>query len=243
MDFFGFDGKKRREEDERAGNNREEEQERILKRENEERKYENYNLDEGREKEIDEKLGESDNKRLENTLIKRIEYDMSQEKKQLRMKLEDKSEMEKMRRWHVKIYNIYITPLMEMLDPFLQITLGGDYSVDVYSTKKGVNYKVPKGKRGYADKTEVQQNVDKLERRPFDKIVDIEIRMSYSMINHQKMMIELWDYNTVFMNTIKGYITTPLLDVVDGNCNISLEITKKEAKKKRPSKIINFYII
>lgn len=237
MDFFGFEGKKKAEENERAGgaNIHNEEQDR-LKQEKEEKKYENYNVAEKHEQDLNEKLGdENDNKRLENTLIKRIEYDMSQTKKQYRMKQEDKSEMEKMRRWKVKIYNIYITPLMEMLDAFLQITIGGSYQVQVFSNKKGNNYKVPVGKRGYADKTEVQQNCDKLERRPFDKIIDIEMRMSYAMVNNQKMMIELWDFNTIWMNTIKGYITLDLIDIVNGNCNVGFDITTKEKGKKHPS--------
>jgi hypothetical protein len=239
MDFFGFEGKKKKNEDERGGNKGDEEADRILNRDKEDKKYDNYNIDEGREKNFEDKLDESDHKRLENTLIKRIEFDMSQNKKQLKMKLEDKYEMEKIRRWHVKLYNIYVTPLIEMLDPFLQITIGGDFSVQVYSTKKGVNYKVPQGQRGYADKTEVQQNVDKLQRRPFDKIIDIEMRMSYSMINNQMLMVELWDYNTIWMNAIKGYTTMSLLDIVNGNCHITLEITKKEQGRKNPSILNN----
>ena len=34
-----------------------------------------------------------------------------------------------MRRWRVVIKEIYITPLEEMFDPFIQFTLGGDFGV------------------------------------------------------------------------------------------------------------------
>lgn len=194
--------------------------------------YNNYNLAEGNENAVNEKLEGSDNSRLERAYQKNIEFDMSTSKKKLSMKLEEKYDMEKMRRWQVKIYNIYVTSLMQQCDPFLQFTIGGNFNVSVYKTKKGDIYKVPKGVRGYADKTEVAENVELLERRPYEKIIDIEMRMTYSMVASQKMMVEIWDYNTFFMNEIKGYITTDLIDIVNGDCNISLDIKQKVEGKK-----------
>jgi hypothetical protein len=187
------------------------------------------------ENQIDDQIGGKND--LKQTIIKKIEYDMSETKKQLNMRVEDKYQMELMRRWHVKIYNIYITPYREMLDPFLQFTIGGDYCVDVFSTKKGDTYKVPKGKRGFSDKTEVLSNVDKLMKAAYDKVIDIEMRMSYSMVNSQKMMIELWDYNTIWMNSIKGYETIPLINIVNGDINMSVDIVKRIKKRKNPSNI------
>jgi hypothetical protein len=231
MDFFGFENKKKVEED-RKDHGKNDEERQGLKKDQDNKNYDNYNLEEGREEKIENQLGDSE--RLENTYMRRIEFDMSESKKQLKMKLEDKNEMEMMRRWQIKIYNIYITPLMEMIDPFVQFTIGGDFSVQVYSNKKGQSYKVPKGKRGFADKTEVQTNVDKLERRPFDKIIDIEMRMSYSMVNNQKLMIEIWDYNTIWMNSIKCYMTIPLMDIINGNCNITEDVTRKQSGRRNP---------
>lgn len=196
-------------------------------------KYENYNIAEGNENNIEVKLEGSQKSKIE-AFQKNIEYDMRANKKEMKMRAEDKLEMEKMRRWVVKIYNIYITPLKEMIDPFIQFTLGGNYMVEVYQSKKGETYKIPKGKRGFADKTEILGDVDKLERRPFDKVIDIEMRMSYSMVSNQKLMIELWDYNSIWMNTIKCYSTLNLIEIVDGNCNLSLELTTKENGKKNP---------
>ena len=200
-----------------------------------------YDKGQEHEKMIEEKIGDPDGKRLENTLIKRIEFDMSEAKKQVKLKLEDKIQMEMMRRWYVKIYNIYITPLRDMLDPFVQFTIGGDYSIAVYSNKKGDTYKIPKGSRGFSDKTEVIPNVDKLMKMPFDKTIELEMRMSYSMVNSQKLMVEVWDYNTVWMNSIKGYTLKPLIDIVNGNVNVTMDISKKEPKKKNPG-IIYFQI-
>lgn len=234
MDLFFEDKKKL------SSNQREEEKkdggaiEMKNKKPEEEKKYESDNLAEGNEKAIEDKLNNKDPQKEEQLYHKNIEYDMSIAKKQLRMKVEDKHEMEKVRRWIVKIYNIYITPLSDMFDPFLQFTIGGDFQVEVYRTKSGDTYKIPKGTRGYSDKTEVQENVDKLERRPFDKVIDIEMRMSYSMINKQKIMVEVWDYNTIWMNKIQAYSTMQLMDIVSGNCNTSMELTRKESGKKKP---------
>jgi len=164
---------------------------------------------------------------LDRAYEKNIEFDMSVNKKELKMKEEDKYEMEKMRRWSVKIFNIYITSKIDKLDPFLQFTIGGDFQIEVYSTKTGKTYKVPKGNRGYVEKTEVIQNVDLETRRPFEKIIDIEMRMTYSMMTKQKLMVELWDYNSIWMNNIKAYITKPLIEIVSGDSNIELEMYVK----------------
>jgi hypothetical protein len=235
MDVFFKD--KNKVEDAKKEENKKEEEE-NLKKKDEDKK------DDGKKGEGDEDGDDYEDKLegqiggqndLKQTIIKKIEYDMSETKKQVNMRLEDKVQMELMRRWHVKIYNIYITPHREMIDPFLQFTIGGDYSVDVFSTKKGDTYKVPKGNRGFADKTEVLSNVDKLVKAAFDKTIDIEMRMSYSMINSQKMMIELWDYNTIWMNSIKGYETVPLINIVGGDINMSVDIVKRVKNRKNPS--------
>src|SRR5262245_54644399 len=41
----------------------------------------------------------------------------------------DKRELEQVRRWKVLIKEIYITPLDDPFDPFLEFTVGGDYCV------------------------------------------------------------------------------------------------------------------
>ena len=51
------------------------------------------------------------------------------------------------------------------------------------------------------------------------------------------MMIELWDYNTVWMNTIKGYTTIQLIDIANGRIDISVDILRREKKRKNPSKV------
>ena len=69
------------------------------------------------DKRIDKRLP---NSRLSESIMNRIEYDMTENKKKASMLTSNKKDMELMRRWVVKIYNIYITPQETMLDPFLQ---------------------------------------------------------------------------------------------------------------------------
>lgn len=242
MSYFGLDKKENKENinDEEAKGLKEDEKEDKEKQEGKEGDKNAGgdkrapDMNQQHEDDLNDKLDDVDDQRKADTIIQRIEYDMRNTAKEVRLKVGDKINMEKLRRWELKIFNVYITPLREMVDPFVQFTVGGDYSVQVFSNKSGQSYKVPKGERGFADKTEVLKNVDALERRPFDKIILSEIRMSYSMINNQKLMIELWDYNTIWMNKIMGYCTIDLIDVVNGNMNQQVEIKKKEAKKKRP---------
>lgn len=183
------------------------------------------------EKELDQKIEKrltGTGVRMETTMINRIEYDMSENTKKATMLTSNKRDSELMRRWVVKVYNIYITPFEKMVDPFIQFTIGGNYKVQVFETKDGNKYKIPSGERGYSDKTEVQENVEIQEKRPFEKIMETEMRLSYSMIESQKLMVETWDYNSIWMNTIIGYRMMPLIDIVSGDMNITLEIEKRE---------------
>jgi len=197
----------------------------------EEKKLKKENKKEEEEVELQVKNNneEPQNKiRIDRAYEKNIEFDMGLNKKEIKLKEEDKYEMELMRRWSVKIYNIYITPKMDKLDPFLQFTIGGDFQVEVYSTKKGKTFKVPKGKRGYVDKTDVIENAEVDVRNPFDKVIDVEMRMTYSMITKQKLMVELWDYNSIWMNNIKAYATKPIIEIVNGDCNLEFELYVKK---------------
>ena len=240
MNFYEFDNKKEKIEHEPRDQDAERngEREKLNKENKEEKdnsKANNINMEEGFEKELEGQLGDEavSNNKLAETIEKKIEFNMKNAKKEVRLKVEDKINMEKIRRWDVKIFSIYITPLREMLDPFIQFTIGGDYSVQVFKNKKGDTFKVPGGSRGFSDKTEVLKNVDALAREPFEAVIQTEVRMSYSMINNQKMMVELWDYNSIWMNTILGYSTINLIDIVNGNMSQTVDIKKKMKKKKR----------
>lgn len=241
MNFYEFEEKKIRIESNNNQQVNQQRQKQIDAEDDQEKdrlvnNMQNMDMNEGMEKNLEEKLDNADesNKRMGETMSQSIEYDMRNSKREVKLKLKDKIEMEKMRRWDVKIFNVYITPAKEMIDPFVQFTIGGDYSIQVFSNKKGKTHKIPKGTRGFADKTEVLKNVDALERRPFDTTISTELRMSYSMINSQKMMVELWDYNSLWMNSIVGYSTKNLIDIVNGSMEVTIDIVKRKARKKRP---------
>ena len=82
------------------------------------------------------------------------------------------------------------------------------------------------------------ESIEPLNKASFDKVIDIEMRMSYAMLIAQKLMVEVWDHNEVFMNTIIGYTTINLEDIVSGDCNISLDISRKEGKKRASINLI-----
>lgn len=237
MDFFEFE-KKRNLRVEGAGGeeNKENNEQREKERRDEKRGLEELNQKHDPEEKINEGIQSREEKvNIERSIRNRIEFDMSQTKKTMKMKKEDKIEMELMRRFHVKIFNIYISTLKEKLDPFLQFTIGGDFKLQVVTDKRGRILKKPTGKRGFSAKTEVLSNIDALEKRGFDKVIETEMRMSYSMIESQKLMVELWDYDGFWTNKIKGYCTENLIDIVNGNINLSLTILQRNKDGKNPS--------
>lgn len=238
MDYFEFEKKKNLKPNGGAEDNKENEQ-REKEKKDEKKGLEDLNKKNDPEDKINEDIRSKEEKvNIERSIRNRIEYDMSQIKKTLKMKKEDKVEMELIRRWHVKIFNIYITTLKEKLDPFLQFTIGGDFRLQVVTNKKGQTLKKPTGKRGFSAKTEVLDNIDALEKRGFESVIETEMRMTYSMVESQKLMVELWDHDSFWTNKIKGYSTENLIEIVNGNINLSMTILQRNKDGKNPS---NFF--
>jgi hypothetical protein len=237
MDYFEFQKKKNVKAENQGGEeNKENNEQREKERKEDKKGLEELNQKHDPEEKINEDIRSKEEKvNIERSIRNRIEYDMSQTKKTLKMKKEDKIEMEFMRRFRVKIFNIYITTLKEKLDPFLQFTIGGDFKLQVITDKKGNMIKRPTGKRGFSGKTEVLSNIDALEKRGFDRLIETEMRMSYSMIESQKLMVELWDHDGFWTNKIKGYCTENLIEIVNGNINLSLTILQRNKDGKNPS--------
>lgn len=232
MDYFNFDKKEKKKNE----NEENKDEDKNDDKKDEKKGLEEHNKKNDPEDKIKEDIQSKEEKvDIERSIRNRIEYDMSETKKLLKMKKEDKVDMEIIRRWKVKIFNIYITTLKEKMDPFLQFTVGGNFNLLVYSDKKGKALRKPVGKRGFSDKTEILDNIDALEKRGFDKVIETEMRMSYSMVNSQKLMVELWDHDSFWTNKIKGYCTENLIEIVNGNINLSMTILQKNSKGKNPS--------
>ena len=125
----------------------------IISTDREQKKVKKVNFDEEKDKLKEERRPLADDlaKGNENSLNAKLEtkvesalrggvqYDMSNKRRQMMMNRSDKVEMEKIRRWHVKINNIYITlkdKEVSMIDPFIQFTIGGNFCLNVLKNKK-----------------------------------------------------------------------------------------------------------
>lgn len=144
----------------------------------------------------------------------------------------DKEELERIRRWKVHIKEIYLTPLdkEEIIDGFLQITVGGDYEVNIYDIpKKEKKIKEITGKRGYTDFTEVIEDMKPLEKIRLFKEIDIEVRDSIVSLMKQNIIIELWDWNAWEFNELLGIHMFNIMNIIKGSINQSCIIKKKDA--------------
>jgi hypothetical protein len=138
-----------------------------------------------------------------------------------------KTSMQLLRRFILKISNISLTPLISGINSFLQFTVGGNYSISVYKNKvTNDKYNIIKGKRGFVDKTEVilyiNNDPSDLTKINYTKVIETELRMSYTMIEKEKLMIELWQYNGIMPNSLISHIVIPLIDIAKGSEDIKL---------------------
>ena len=157
-----------------------------------------------------------------------------------------KTSIQLLRRFIFKISNISLTPLVSGIDSFLQFTIGGNYSISVYKNKvTNDKYNIIQGKRGFVDKTEVVLYINSssdLIKVNYAKIIETELRMSYTMIEKEKLMIELWQYNGIMPNSLVAHIVIPLIDIAKGSEDIKqiFCINTNNTKSKTQYAIVEF---
>ena len=108
------------------------------------------------------------------------------------MPLNEKREMELLRRFNVRINNIRIQNLQpDALTVYLQITIGGDYKEDFIITEGGRKISALAGSRGPTAKTELMRGIEKDQIRSFGLNFECEYRGSYFMLQEEKFDIEV----------------------------------------------------
>ena len=104
----------------------------------------------------------------------------------------EKAEMELIRRFKVRIMNVKIQNLQpDILNAYLQFTIGGDFSDDFIITPSGKKVISLEGQRGPSIKTELMRGAEKDEIRHYKLNFDCEYRGSYIMLREQKLEIEV----------------------------------------------------
>jgi len=144
--------------------------------------------------------------------------------------LERKKNSEQLRRWWVKISSIFITSHQESFNPFLQVILGGNLQKALVKITKTDRFMKTTGDIGMVFKTDVLDKMTKGESRMFQCELEAELRMSYAQIEQEMMHVELWDFSGCAVNTLKGYVSKPLLEVVRGDVDMMFEIKTKIEK-------------
>ena len=131
--------------------------------------------------------------------------------------INEKNELERVRRWKVKIEEFQISPTPSILDAFLEVTIGGNLKIyAVHNTQKNTSKMKRTGKRGFCAFTECKET-DVKSPTSFDACFELELRDSIINLKRQNLVIELWDYNTWMPNTYKGIGMIPLFDIIKGS--------------------------
>ena len=141
-----------------------------------------------------------------------------------------KKYFEQIRRWLVKITNIYVFAQYEALNPFIQIIIGGSLQREYIKISKSEKFTRVTGDAGLVFKTDVLDKIVKGEGNNFKCELEAEVRASYAQIEQEIFHVELWDYQGCGLNILKGYCGVPLLDIVRGDMDMSFDIKTKVDK-------------
>lgn len=141
-----------------------------------------------------------------------------------------KKYFEQVRRWWVKIKNIYVFAQYEALKPFVQIIIGGNMQREYIKITKSEKFTRVTGDVGTTFKTDVLNKIVKGEGSTFKCELEAEVRMSYAQIEQEIFHVELWDFQGCSLNILKGYCGVPLLDIVRGEMDMNFDIKTKVGK-------------
>lgn len=73
------------------------------------------------------------------------------------------------------------------------------------------------GERGIVYQTDVIKFLDVNDSQIFKTEIDTEHRASYFQLMEERLHMELWDRNGIWLNKFVGYLSIPILDIVSGS--------------------------
>jgi len=66
--------------------------------------------------------------------------------------------------------------------------------------------------------------------RLFKTVIDTEFRASYFQLQEQRLHIEVWDKENFWLNRFLGYMSIPLIDIVNGSFRQSASLAVVDNK-------------
>ena len=115
---------------------------------------------------------------------------------------------------------IYLTVEEELdqQDLFIYFAIGGSLRIDAtYIRSKNAKKTVEQGDKGFYFRTELQSGVVKGEKTPFEKQIEIEVRDSLGNLEKQRVLMELWEYNSFSYNQRRGSEYFDLFPILSGH--------------------------
>lgn len=150
-------------------------------------------------------------------------------------KVKKKEDMENnlLRRWKVEIFDIQFTNKSgDVVNPFVQFIIGGDYRIEYKKTSSGGVVKEEKGNMGLVFKSNVIKNMGHNESETFTTHIVTEFRTTYYEIIRNRLHFEIWTWNNWGLNKFLAIKSIRLLDVVTGSINRELYFSRSSGKKE-----------
>lgn len=145
---------------------------------------------------------------------------------------EDKNELERIRRWKIKIEEFQLSPTPTIFDCFIEIIIGGNYKVYSYhNTSKRKSTLKRSGHKRICFFTECKET-NITTSTIYSNSYAIELRDSIINLMRQNLILQLWEYNTWLPNTSRGTGMISLFDIIKGSIyrNITIQGVKVSFK-------------
>ena len=137
---------------------------------------------------------------------------------------EDKNELERIRRWKVKIEEFQLSPTPTIFNCFIEVIIGGNFKIYSYhNTTKHKSTLKRTGHKRVCFFTECKET-NVTAPTVYSSSYDMELRDSVINLMRQNLTLQLWEYNTWLPNTNRGIGMISLFDIIKGSIYRSISI-------------------
>jgi hypothetical protein len=132
-------------------------------------------------------------------------------------------ENEMIRRFAVHLSNIeIINQSSDVIDPFVRFIIGGDFFIEL--KKRGDSFiHVKQGELGLVHMTNWIKFLESGERKLFSREIRTIYEASFFQLETERLHVEVWDREEWNCNRFLSYASIPLIDIVDGPMNHSIQ--------------------
>lgn len=130
-----------------------------------------------------------------------------------------------LRTFRVRISNVeIINETKEVMDPFIRFIFGGSFFTELKKRGKDNTIHIHQGELGIIHMTDVANFLEGGQAQLFERVIETNYTATYFQLETERLHVEVWDAEGFYMNKWMAYNSIPLIDIIDGPMQHTIEL-------------------